>query len=129
MDRRAGSPPSQPLAQTPTNGKGGFAETRFCLMKITVFPRTAKTGLVAGRCAFYASVQEFVEISGMKRMPMFLMMLLATAMADGASSEGGSGASKSRLAEDDLSAKGTDPAIEALDAAECSAMLSNKNAA
>lgn len=64
----------------------------------------------------------------MKRMPMFLMMLLATAMADTAA-EDAPRAAKPKSAGGDLAMKGGGQAFEALDEAERSSLLANKNAA
>jgi hypothetical protein len=64
----------------------------------------------------------------MKRMPMFLMMLLATAMTDAAADDAPR-AAKPKSVGGDLSVKGADSAFDALDEAERSSMVASKNAA
>lgn len=63
----------------------------------------------------------------MKRMPMFLMMLLATAMADSAA-EDAPRAAKPKLAGGDAG-QGAGATFEALDEAEHASLLASKNAA
>lgn len=64
----------------------------------------------------------------MKRMPMFLMMLLATAMADSAA-EDAPRVAKPKSAGGDLAGQGAGATFEALDEAERSSLLASKNAA
>lgn len=65
----------------------------------------------------------------MKRMPMFLMMLLATAMADGSSVDVVPRDEKNKAVEGDLTAENSDTAFEALGEAERVSARASKNAA